>query len=55
MRVSAAFVADVDSWLRRVCRVGRLALPLPPLVVYTCNEAIRDYIVQTLPRYIIFK
>ena len=29
--VSAAFVADVDRWLRRVCRVGRLVLPLHPL------------------------
>ena len=28
MTVSAAFVADVDRWLRRVCRVGRLLLPL---------------------------
>ena len=24
MTVSATFVADVDRWLRRVCRVGRL-------------------------------
>ena len=31
MTVSAAFVADVDRWLRRVCRVGRLLLPLLPL------------------------
>ena len=31
MTVSAAFVADVDRWLRRVCRVGRRLLPLPPL------------------------
>ena len=30
MRVSAAFVADVDCGLRRVCRVGRLLLPLLP-------------------------
>ena len=30
MTVSAAFVADVDRWLRRVCRVGPL-LPLPLL------------------------
>ena len=29
--VSATFVADVDRWLRRVCRVGRLLLPLLPL------------------------
>ena len=27
--VSAAFEADVNSWLRRVCRVGRLLLLLP--------------------------
>ena len=31
MTVSAAFVVDVDRWLRRVCRVGRLLLPLLPL------------------------
>ena len=31
MTVSAAFVADVDRWLRRVCRMGRLLLPLLPL------------------------
>ena len=31
MTVSATFVADVDRWLRRVCRVGRLLLPLLPL------------------------
>ena len=31
MTVSAAFVADVDRRLRRVCRVGRLLLPLLPL------------------------
>ena len=31
MTVSAAFVADVDSWLRSVCTVGRLLLPLLPL------------------------
>ena len=31
MTVSAAFVADVDSWLRRVGRVGRLLFPLLPL------------------------
>ena len=31
MTVSAAFVAGVDRWLRRVCRVGRLLLPLLPL------------------------
>ena len=31
MTVSAAFVAYVDRWLRRVCRVGRLLLPLLPL------------------------
>ena len=34
MTVSAAFVADVDRWLRRECRVcsgGRLVLPLLPL------------------------
>ena len=26
MTVYAAFVADVDRWLRRVCRVGRLGM-----------------------------
>ena len=31
MTVSAAFVADVDRWWRRLCRVGRLLLPLLPL------------------------
>ena len=31
MTVSAAFVSDVDRWWRRVCRVGRLLLPLLPL------------------------
>ena len=31
MAVSATFVADVNSWLRRVGRVGRLSLPLLPL------------------------
>ena len=31
MTASVAFVADVDHWLRRVCRVGRLLLPLLPL------------------------
>ena len=31
MTISAAFVADVDRWLRRVCRVGRILLPLLPL------------------------
>ena len=29
--VSAAFVADVDLWLRRLCRVGRILLPNLPL------------------------
>ena len=28
MTVSATFVAYVDRWWRRVCRVGRLLLPL---------------------------
>ena len=31
MTVFAAFVTDVDRWLRRVCRVGRLLLLLLPL------------------------
>ena len=31
MTVSATFVADVDRWWRRVCRMGRLLLPLLPL------------------------
>ena len=33
MTVSAAFVADVDRWWRRVCRVGRRLLPL--LLLYS--------------------
>ena len=34
MTVSAAFVADVDRWWRRVCRVGGLLLPLLPLTSF---------------------
>ena len=35
MTVAAAFVADEDSWLRKVGRVGRLLLPLLPRYSFT--------------------
>ena len=44
MTVSATFVADVDRWLRRVCRVCRLLLPLLPLYSFIYSPLLFSFL-----------